>query len=165
MVRLPAGSAERAAAVFTALGALAAAGLTPQLDDHFVESGAPLPTLCLWLAATAGIAAVTPARWAALREVVSAAVGALRLAIPMVLMLTWKVNGREFWGALVVWVAIHDAWRGVSPSAPLAPAALAVTGIILWTSEYHRVAPGMGVLVGLVAGAAAAWGAERGRER
>ena len=25
----------------------------------------------------------------------------------------------------------------------------AVTGIILWTSEYHRVAPGMGVLVGL----------------
>ena len=164
MVTLPEGSAARAAAVFTALGALAAAQLTPQLDDHFVEIGAPLPLLCEWLAAAAAVAAVTPARWAALREVVNAAIGALRLAIPMVLMLTWKVNGREFWGALVVWVAIHDAWRGVAPSAPLAPAALAVTGIILWTGEYTRVAPGMGVLVGLVAGAAAAWGAER-RER
>ena len=155
----------RAAAVFTAAGALAAAGLTPQLDDHFVELGAPLPQLCELLAATAAIAAILPLRWGVVRELTNAATGALRLAIPMVMMLTWKVNGREFWGALVVWIAISDAWRGVTPRAPLAPAALAITGIVLWTGEYTRVAPGMGVLVGLVAGTAAAWGAERRAER
>lgn len=164
-MKLPEGSAMRTAAVFTAAGALVAAGLTPQLDDHFVELGAPLPRLCELLAAAAAIAAILPLRWGVAREVTNAAIGALRLAIPMVLMLTWKVNGREFWGALVVWVAIYDAWRGVTPRAPLAPAALAITGVVLWTGDYLRVAPGMGVLVGLVAGTAAAWGAERRAER
>lgn len=160
-MKLPEGSAMRTAAVFTAAGALVAAQLTPQLDDHFVEVGAPVPRLCEWLAAAAAIAAVVPARWGVVRELVNAAIGALRLAIPLVLMLTWKVNGRELWGAFVVWIAMHDASRGVTPSAPIAPAALAITGVILWTGEYTRVAPGMGVLVGIIAGAAAAWGAER----
>ena len=155
----------RTAAVFTAAGALVAARLTPQLDDHFVEIGAPLPQLCELLAAAAAIAAVLPLRWDVMRELTNAAIGALRLAIPMVLMLTWKVNGREFWGALVVWIAIYDAWRGVTPRVPLAPAALAITGVALWTGDYLRVAPGMGVLVGIVAGTAAAWGAERRAER
>jgi len=155
----------RTAAVFTAAGALVAARLTPQLDDHFVEIGAPLPQLCELLAAAAAIAAVLPLRWDVMRELTNAAIGALRLAIPMVLMLTWKVNGREFWGALVVWIAIYDAWRGVTPRVPLAPAALAITGVVLWTGDYLRVAPGMGVLVGIVAGTAAAWGAERRAER
>ena len=164
-MKLPEGSAMRTAAVFTAAGALVASRLTPQLDDHFVEIGAPVPQLCELLAAAAAIAAILPLRWSVVRELTNAVIGALRLAIPMVMMLTWKVNGREFWGALVVWIAIHDAWRGITPRVPLAPAALAITGIVLWTGEYTRVAPGMGVLVGIIAGAAAAWGAERRAEK
>jgi hypothetical protein len=155
------GSGARAASVCLALGALAAAKITPQLDDHFVEMGAPVPELFLGLAVTAAVTALAPMRWSTVHEIAQVSLAALRLMIAMVLMLTWKVNGREFWGALVVWMAIHDAWRGVSARAPLAPVALAVSGVLLWTSSYTRVAPGSGVLVSLVAGSAAVWGAER----
>ena len=87
------------------------------------------------------------------------------LAIPLLLTLAWRADGRELWSALAVWVALHDAWRGVAAEAPMVPVALAVAGVVGWTATTTAVSPGVAVLVALVAGSAAAWAAERRRER
>ncbi len=146
----------RAVAACTSAGAAAAAWMMRDLGAPFVLPRTPLWALCAAMSLTAGVAVLRPAS-----AVVHGALGALRLSVPLLLTLAWTAEGKELWGALAVWVAVHDGWRGAASRAPLAPAALAIVGVIAWSSTRDDVAPGRAVLVGLVAGVAARWASER----
>lgn len=155
----------RLAAALTCASALVARVLVRQLDDHFVLPGTPLGPLCLLLAAPAAVLALAPGAMVRTRTFALVCLGAARVAVPLVLTLTWTREARELWSAAAVLVALHDGQSNGVPEAPLAPVALAIAGVVGWTATTTEVAPATAVLVGLLAGVAAHWGAERAAEQ
>jgi hypothetical protein len=157
---LPTSTDTRAARLswaLTALGALLARPALKAVPEDLLDPQLPLDLAVLALGAVALAAALVPS----LSRFTLPALASVRLSLVLLLDLSWVGQGGHLWAALSVWVALHDAERGMSAKQPMVPSVVALVAVCAWSGTVRDHPPARAVLVGLVAASAAAWGAAR----
>lgn len=139
-----------------ATAALGAIALTRSNPYGLLVATWPL-ALCLGLLAVVSLGYSFAGSYG--RALLAPAAASLRLTTVLLTIALWRGEARELWGAMAVWVAWHDAEEGLSKTRPLLPAAVALAIALGWSSYRTGPPAARAIVVGVVAGWAAARGA------